>query len=72
MATVQPTSKSSSAKPYIPRLTDEELDRSNRELVELLDSWEKDGDEQEQRETLAILREALGNRHLPPSRNAFP
>jgi len=72
MATVQPTTRSSNATPLVPRLSEEELDQSNRELAELLDSWEKDGDEQEQRETLAILREALGERHMVSPRNAFP
>ena len=72
MATAQPTTRSSNATPFVPLLSDEELDQSHRELAELLDSWEKDGDEQEQRETLAILREALGERHMAPSRNAFP
>ena len=58
--------------PYVPRLSADELARNNRELSELLDSWESEGDEEEQRETLAALREALGARRVASSRNLFP
>ena len=37
-------------------LTADELAERNRDLIELLNSWESEGDEQEQRETLAVLR----------------
>jgi hypothetical protein len=58
--------------PYVPQVSAEELARSNREPAELLDSWESEGDEQEQRETLAVLRESLGARRVASSRNLFP
>src|SRR5262245_52229248 len=48
--------------PYVPPVSAEELARRNRGLVELLDVWESEGDEQEQRATLAVLREAQGER----------
>lgn len=57
---------------YVPAVSADELARRNRALVELLDSWESDGDEQEQRETLAVLRETLGTRRVASSRNHFP
>jgi hypothetical protein len=44
----------------LPQMTDEELRIRNAKAVVLLDSWARDGDEQEQRETLAVLRKALG------------
>ncbi len=69
MAPVQPATRPTSG---VPRLSAEELTESNRELAELLDSWERDGDEQEQRQTLSALREALGERHFPSSRNPSP
>ena len=59
-------------EPYVPPLTADELAQSNKALVELLDSWESEGDEQEQRETLGVLREALGTRRVASSRALFP
>jgi hypothetical protein len=58
--------------PYVPLLGAEEQDRSDRELRELLSSWETEGDEREQKETMAVLREALGARRVASSRNLFP
>jgi hypothetical protein len=57
---------------YASPLTADELARRNRELIELLNSWESEGDEQEQRETLTVLREALGRRRVASSRAQFP
>jgi hypothetical protein len=59
-------------EPYVPRLTADELAQRSKALVELLDSWESEGDEQEQRETLNVLREALGERRVASSRALFP
>jgi hypothetical protein len=73
--TAMATAQSPAARaegPYVPPVSAEELARRNRALVELLDSWESGGDEQEQRETLAVLREALGARRVASSRNLFP
>ncbi len=39
----------------------------NRELIELINSWESEGDEQEQRETLTVLREVLGRQRVASS-----
>ncbi len=58
--------------PYVSPLTADELAQRNRELIELLNSWESEGDEQEQRETLTVLREALGTRRVASSRAQFP
>jgi hypothetical protein len=58
--------------PYVPRLDPAELARRNRSAVELLDSWEAEGDDQEQRETMQVLREALGKDRTASSRNLFP
>ena len=57
---------------YASPLTADELAQRNRELIELLNSWESEGDEQEQRETLTVLREALGRRRVASSRAQFP
>jgi hypothetical protein len=38
----------------------------------LLKSWVTDGDEEEQRETMSVLREALGDRRSLSSRPLFP
>jgi hypothetical protein len=58
--------------PYGPPASAEDLARSNRAVAELLDSWVNEGDEQEQRETLDVIREALGARRVASSRNLFP
>ena len=44
-------SPAASSGQYISPLTADELAQRNKELIELLDSWESDGDEQEQRNT---------------------
>ncbi len=47
--------------PFVPPITPEELARRNRAAMALLDEWEADIEgEQDQRETMAVLREALG------------
>jgi hypothetical protein len=58
--------------PYVPPISAAELARRNRAAIELLDSWEADGDEQEQRETMAVLREALGEGRTLSARKLFP
>ena len=62
----------SSEGPYVPAVSAEELARRNRDLLDLLRSWESEGDEEEQRETLAVLRESLGARRVASSRPLFP
>jgi hypothetical protein len=66
------TGPTDATEPYVPLLTADELAQRNKALVELLDSWESEGDEQEQRETLGMLREALGTRRVASSRAQFP
>jgi excisionase family DNA binding protein len=57
---------------YVPRISAEEQARRNKAAIALLDSWESEGDEQEQRETLAILQESLGRSRTASSRKLFP
>jgi hypothetical protein len=57
---------------YASPLTADDLAQRKRDLIELLNSWESEGDEQEQRETLTVLREALGRRRVASSRAQFP
>jgi excisionase family DNA binding protein len=71
MATT-PTPTATARAPYVPPVSDEEQARSNRALVELLDSFESEGDEQEQRETMDVLRQALGKDRVASSRKLFP
>ncbi len=69
MATVQePTD---AAAPYVPPIGPEELRRRNAEMIALLDAWESEGDEGEQRETLAVLRRALGPERSISGRGAI-
>ena len=74
MATIHtpPGGPEAARDPYVPPIHPDELARRNRALAALLDSWEEDGDEREQRETLAVLRDALGARRVASSRNLFP
>jgi excisionase family DNA binding protein len=57
---------------YVPRISAEERARRNKAAIALLDSWESEGDEQEQHENLAILRESLGKGRTTSSRKLFP
>jgi hypothetical protein len=57
---------------YVPPIGNQELLDRNLAAVALLDSWEDDGDEIEQRETVQALREALGDRRLGSNRPIFP
>jgi hypothetical protein len=41
-------------------------------VIAMLDSWTTEGDEQEQRETMEVLREALGEKRALSSRKLFP
>jgi hypothetical protein len=74
MATTHPTTPETAtpAAPYVPPVSAEELTRRNRAAMALLDSWKSEGDELDQRETMAALREALGARRVASSRNLFP
>lgn len=58
--------------PYVPPISSEELARRNQSAIELLDLWEAEGDEQDHRETMQVLREALGEGRSSSSRNLFP
>jgi hypothetical protein len=60
------------AKPYVPPITPEELRRRNAEMIALLNEWATEGDERDQRETLAVLRQALGPDRVMGSRSQFP
>ncbi|WP_148594321.1 hypothetical protein [Aquisphaera giovannonii] len=69
---VAPSSRSTTERPLVPSLSAEELARRNQEALRLLESWDVDGDEEEQRETLAVLREALGAKRVGSTRSLFP
>jgi hypothetical protein len=74
MATTRPAPKGTQTTelPYVPPISAEELARRNQAAVELLDSWETEGDEQEQRETMHTFRVALGAQRVLSSRKLFP
>jgi hypothetical protein len=74
MATTNPTvpETANPGAPYVPPVSAEELAGRNRAAMALLDSWKSEGDERDQRETMAALREALGARRVASSRNLFP
>lgn len=73
MATIhRPAHPSKGDGPYVPTVSPEERARRNREAVALLKSWTTEGDEEEQRETMAVLREALGEKRSLSSRSLFP
>ena len=74
MSTVQHSEVNPEATPgtFVPTRTAGDLAQRNQTLIELLNSWESEGDEQEQRETLDVLREALGTRRVASSRPQCP
>lgn len=45
---------------YVPPISDRELTRRNAEAIRLLDLWEDEGDEDEQRDAMDAIRTALG------------
>jgi hypothetical protein len=57
--------------PFVPPITPEELARRNRAVMTLLDEWAADvEDEQDQRETMDVLRKALGPERIASNRPA--
>jgi hypothetical protein len=58
--------------PFVPPITSEELAHRNRAAMALLDEWEADVEgEQDQRETMDVLREALGPERIASNRPAI-
>jgi len=57
--------------PYVPPITEEDLARRNQAAIRLLDSWETEGDEPEQLETMEMLRHALGEDRMASDRKLF-
>jgi hypothetical protein len=58
--------------PCVPPITAEELARRNQAAIRLLDSWETEGDEQEQHETMEMQWHALGQGRMVSDRKLFP
>jgi hypothetical protein len=72
--TIDPSGEPEAAeRPYLPPIDDAELARRNEAAIRLLDAWEDDAaSEEDQRETMAVLRVALGEDRVASSRNLFP
>ena len=68
MATVD---KPTTDAPDLPPITPDELRRRNADVVRLLDEWERDGSEQEQREGMEVLLKSLGPDRVMSYRDAF-
>jgi excisionase family DNA binding protein len=67
-----PTLLTPQAQPFVPPITPEELARRNAAAVALLDDLEDDVDgDEEQRETMAVLRQALGPGRVGSGRPAL-
>jgi excisionase family DNA binding protein len=61
------------ATPFVPPTSPEELALRNRAAMALLDEWAVDvEDEREQRETMDVLRRALGPGRIASDRPAIP
>ena len=63
-----------SAPPRTPSVTPispEELRQRNARTIAMLDLWVAEGDEQEQREAMDVLREALGPNRTLSHRSVF-
>jgi len=74
MATIRrpADSRTETRTPLVSPISDEELMHRNRAAISLLEAWETEGDEEEQRETMKVLREALGVNRIASCRNLFP
>ena len=70
--TVATVVRSDVPAPFVPIISEEERARRGKEARELLASWVTDGDEQEQRQTMAVLRDALGAKRTLSPRPLFP
>jgi hypothetical protein len=58
--------------PFVPPISREELARRNAAAIALLDEWEADASsEQDQRETMDVLRRALGPGRIASDRPAI-
>lgn len=57
--------------PVLPSPTPEEQMQKNLALVEWLDKWAEEGDEEEQRETFEYLQKALDENRLSSKRLLF-
>lgn len=66
------TPSNTAEAPYLPPISAEELQKRNLAAIALLDSWERDGDQQEQHETMEVLRVALGRDRSLSTRKHFP
>jgi hypothetical protein len=69
MSTIHRTERDEA--PYVPPLEPAELRRRNRAAAALLDSWETEGDEEEQSAAFEVLRQALGEHRIMSSRPAL-
>jgi len=57
---------------FVPALTPEQLARRSAAAVVLLDEWERDaGSDQDQRDTMDVLRQALGSDRVGSDRPAI-
>lgn len=75
MATADHPPSESETRPkskYVKDLTPEELARKSQSLKELFRKWDEEEDEEEMRETMRILREALGPNRTLSTRPLFP
>ena len=68
MSTVE---KPATQVPYLAAIDPEEHRRKNAAAMRLLDEFESDEDEEDQKETMAVLREALGPNRTISNRSAF-
>jgi hypothetical protein len=58
--------------PAITLSSENELLRRNEAAIALLDEWDREVDDQEQRKTMQIIRDALGNNRIGAGRALFP
>ena len=68
MSTVE---KPATQVPYLAAVDPEEHRRKNAAAMKLLDEFEADDDEQDQKETMTVLREALGPNRTISNRSVF-
>ena len=65
------TERTAARTPYLPPIAPDDLQRRNAAAIRVLDQFETDGDEEDQKETMKILRQALGPDRDISDRSAF-
>jgi hypothetical protein len=68
-----PTAKKTASKaaPYVPKISPAELNRQNEAMIKLLNAWDVEENEEEDRKVMQELEKALGPDRTLSSESVF-